>query len=155
MSADHDNADERSRDVRRIRCLLAMLGTDVHSKGIRTLARLLRDHGIEVIYLGEHNTAEGVVNAAIAEDADIIGLSYSTATYLHYTRELLEKMSAAGLTDVPVMLGGLIHPEDEPALHALGVKRIFGPGSTTAQIIEFVEGVAGGSMHRVDDGPAQ
>src|SRR5262245_43621873 len=103
-----------SRDP--IRCLLAMLGTDVHSKGIRTLAQLLRDRGVEVIYLGEHNTAEGVINALIAEDADLVGLSYSTATYLHYTRDLMQKMRAAGVGDVPVMLGGLIHEDDEPAL---------------------------------------
>ena len=152
MSAGTDDT-RRSRILPRMRCLLAMLGTDVHSKGIRTLARLLRDHGVEVIYLGEHNTVEGVVNAVIAEDADVVGLSYSTATYLHYTRELLDKMSAAGLSDVPVMLGGLIHPEDEPALYDLGVKAIFGPGSTTAQIIEFLERVAGDSMRRVDGEP--
>lgn len=126
-----------------IRCLLAMLGTDVHSKGIRTLARLLRDNGIEVIYLGEHNTADGIVNAVIAEDADVVGLSYSTATYLHYTRDLMEKMQAADLNDVPVMLGGLIHPEDEPELLGMGVKGIFGPGSSTAQILEFLSGVTG------------
>jgi methylmalonyl-CoA mutase C-terminal domain/subunit len=127
----------------RIRCLLAMLGTDVHSKGIRTLARLLRDHGVEVIYLGEHNTAEGVVNAVVTEDADVVGLSYSTATYLHYTRDLLDKMRAAGVGDVPVMLGGLIHADDEPALFEMGVKGIFGPGSTTAQIIDFLGKVTG------------
>lgn len=127
----------------KIRCLLAMLGTDVHSKGIRTLARLLRDRGVEVIYLGEHNTADGLVNAVIAEDADVIGLSFSTATYLHYTRELLQKMSAAGLGDVPVMLGGLIHREDEPALTEMGVKGIFGPGSTTSQVVQFLVQVTG------------
>jgi methylmalonyl-CoA mutase, C-terminal domain len=122
----------------RIRCLLAMLGTDVHSKGIRTLSLLLRDHGVEVIYLGEHNTAEGLVNAITSEDPDVVGLSFSTATYLHYTQDLLAKMRAAGLDDVPVMLGGLIHPEDEPAIFQMGVKAIFGPGSTTAQILEFL-----------------
>jgi methylmalonyl-CoA mutase, C-terminal domain len=126
-----------------IRCLLAMLGTDVHSKGIRTLARLLRDHGVEVIYLGEHNTADGIVNAMIAEDVDVVGLSYSTATYLIHTRNLLDKMRAAGVDDVPVMLGGLIHPDDEPALLEVGVKGIFGPGSTTAQIVRFLGAVTG------------
>jgi len=120
-----------------------MMGTDVHSKGIRTLAQLLRDHGIEVIYLGEHNTAEGIVNAAIAEDADIIGLSFSTATYLHYTKELMEKLRTAGAGDVPVMLGGLIHKDDELALHSMGVKAVFGPGSTTPQIIEFIRSAVG------------
>jgi methylmalonyl-CoA mutase C-terminal domain/subunit len=127
----------------KIRCLLAMLGTDVHSKGIRTLARLLRDRGVEVIYLGEHNTAEGVVNAIIAEDADVVGLSYSTATYLHYTRELMQKMKEAKVDDVPVMLGGLIHREDEPALREMGVKGIFGPGSTTEDVIQFLVQVTG------------
>jgi methylmalonyl-CoA mutase C-terminal domain/subunit len=127
----------------RIRCLLAMLGTDVHSKGIRTLAQLLRDRGVEVIYLGEHNTADGVINALIAEDADVVGLSYSTATYLHYTRGLLERMRESGVDDVPVMLGGLIHAEDEPALREIGVQGIFGPGSTMEQIVEFLQRVTG------------
>jgi len=127
----------------KIRCLLGMLGTDVHSKGIRTLARLLRDHGVEVIYLGEHNTTDGMVNAIICEDADVVGLSFSTSTYVHYTRELLEKMRAAEIGDVPVMLGGLIHRDDEPALRALGVQGIFGPGSTTEQIMAFLHEVTG------------
>jgi methylmalonyl-CoA mutase, C-terminal domain len=130
----------------KIRCLLAMLGTDVHNKGIRTLAQLLRDLGVEVIYLGEHNTVDGIVNAVLAEDPDIVGLSYSTATYVHYTRELLDKMRGAGVGDVPVMLGGLIHQDDEPALTEMGVKGIFGPGSTTEQIIDFMRRVTGKSV---------
>ncbi len=127
----------------KIRCLLGMLGTDVHSKGIRTLAQLLRDLGIEVIYLGEHNTPEGFINAIIAEDVDAVGLSFSTATYLHYTRELLNKMREAALGEVAVMVGGLIHPEDEAELRAMGVKGIFGPGSTTQQIVDFLVEVTG------------
>jgi methylmalonyl-CoA mutase C-terminal domain/subunit len=115
-----------------------MLGTDVHSKGIRTLAQLLRDLGIEVIYLGEHNTPEGFINAIIAEDVDAVGLSFSTATYLHYTRDLLQKMHEARLDSVAVMVGGLIHPEDEAELRMMGVKGIFGPGSTTQQIVDFL-----------------
>lgn len=129
-----------------IRCLLAMLGTDVHSKGIRTLARLLRDEGVEVIYLGEHNTAEGIVNAVVAEDADVVGLSYSTATYLHYTQQVMDRMREADLADVPVMLGGLIHPEDEEALRAMGVRGIFGPGSGTAQVLAFLAQVTGKAL---------
>ncbi len=130
----------------KIRCLLAMLGTDVHSKGIRTLAQILRDEGVEVIYLGEHNTAEGVVNAIITEDADVVGLSYSTATYLHYTGELMRKMRAENISEVPVMLGGLIHPEDEPELRALGVRGIFGPGATTRQILVFLAEATGKAL---------
>jgi methylmalonyl-CoA mutase, C-terminal domain len=130
----------------RIRCLLAMLGTDVHSKGIRTLAQLLRDYGVEVIYMGEHNTAEGLIDAMVSEDVDIVGLSFSVATYLHYTRDLTSKMRAAGIDDIPLMLGGLIHADDEPALHEMGVKGIFGPGSTTPQIVEFIERITGKSL---------
>jgi methylmalonyl-CoA mutase C-terminal domain/subunit len=130
----------------KIRCLLAMLGTDVHSKGIRTLAQLLRDRGVEVIYLGEHNTADGLINALIAEDADVVGLSFSTATYVHYTRDLLTRMRAAGVADVPVMLGGLIHAEDEPALREIGVQGIFGPGSTIPEIVEFLQRVTGKAL---------
>jgi len=127
----------------KIRCLLGMLGTDVHSKGIRTLAQLLRDMGVEVIYLGEHNTPEGFVNAIIAEDVDAVGLSFSTATYLHYVRDLTAKMRLADLGDVPLMLGGLIHPEDESELRNMGVKGIFGPGSTTTQVVDFLVEVTG------------
>ena len=130
----------------KIRCLLGMLGTDVHSKGIRTLAQLLRDEGVEVIYLGEHNTAESLINAIIAEDADVLGLSFSTSTYVHYTRDLLEKMREAGVGDVPVMLGGLIHPDDEPELRALGVQGIFGPGSVTEDIVDFLVSVTGKAL---------
>jgi len=129
-----------------IRCLLGMLGTDVHSKGIRTLARMLRDLGVEVIYLGEHNTAESMVRAAIAEDADVVGLSFSTATYLHYTRDLMQKMQQAGLAEVPVMLGGLIHADDAPALREIGVKGIFGPGSSMPEITDFLQRVTGKTL---------
>lgn len=120
------------------RCVLGMLGTDVHTKGIRTLARHFRDAGIEVVYLGEHNTPEGFAAATAAEDADIVGLSFSTASYLYYVEELMKAMASAGLADVPVMVGGLIHADDEPTLRGLGVAGIFGPGSTTEAILDFV-----------------
>lgn len=122
----------------RVRCVLGMLGTDVHSKGIRTLSRIFRDAGVEVVYLGEHNTCAGFAAAVAAEDADLVGLSFSTASYLIYIREFVAAMAAAGVSDVPVMVGGLIHPEDEPELRELGIRGIFGPGSTTEQILDFV-----------------
>jgi len=134
-----------------IRCLLGMLGTDVHTKGIRTLAQLLRDRGVEVIYLGEHNTAEGMVSAILAEDVDVVGLSFSTATYVHYTRVLIEAMKAAGVDDVPVMLGGLIHRDDEDELKSIGVKGIFGPGSTTDGIMQFLQDITGKSLGSARD----
>lgn len=125
-----------------VRCLLGMLGTDVHSKGIRTIAQILRDAGIEVIYLGEHNSVNGMAQAVVDEDADIVGLSFSSAAYLEYTRQFVEALDAKGAGDVPVMIGGLIHPDDRPELEAMGVAGIFGPGSGTEEIVAFVR--AGG-----------
>ncbi|QSE92102.1 cobalamin-dependent protein [Rhodococcus pseudokoreensis] len=119
--------------------MLAMLGVDVHSKGLRTLARLLRDRGVEVIYLGEHNTAAGLVQAMITEDPDVVGLSFSTSTYLHQVTALMAEMKRVDVADIPVMVGGLIHPDDEPALKELGVSAIFGPGSTIDAIVDFLE----------------
>jgi methylmalonyl-CoA mutase C-terminal domain/subunit len=122
----------------RVRCLLGMVGTDVHSKGIRTIAQMLRDAGIEVIYLGEHNSIQGMAQAALDEDADVVGLSFSSAAYLDYMAMLMEALAARGIGDVPVMIGGLIHPDDREPLQALGVKGIFGPGATTEEITAFV-----------------
>jgi methylmalonyl-CoA mutase, C-terminal domain len=123
---------------KKIRCLLGMLGTDVHTKGIRTLAQVLRDDGIEVIYLGEHNTIEGMVNALVQEDADVVGISFSIATYLHYAKQLIDMMQVRGVGDIPVMVGGLVHPDDHEKLKEIGVKGIFGPGSTTPEILAFI-----------------
>jgi methylmalonyl-CoA mutase, C-terminal domain len=124
-----------------IRCVLGMLGVDCHSKGLRTLARLLRDQGVEVIYAGEHNSADGLAGIVSVEDADVVGVSFSTSTYLHHTAELLAAMERAGVGDVPVMIGGLIHPDHEDELRAMGVAAIFGPGSTTEAIMAFLSGV--------------
>lgn len=127
-----------------VRCLLGMLGTDVHSKGIRTLAQVLRDAGVEVIYVGEHNSVEGMVGAVVDEDADIVGLSFSSAAYLDYTRQFIAAMKRRGVADVPLMLGGLIHPDDHPALREMGVAGIFGPGSRMGDIIAFVRSAGRG-----------
>lgn len=124
-----------------IRCVLGMLGVDCHTKGLRTLARLLRDRGVEVIYVGEHNSAEGMAAAVLDEDADVVGVSFSTSTYLHHTAALIEAMGKAGVDDVPVMVGGLIHPDHRYQLRTMGVAGIFGPGSTIDQIMGFIDGL--------------
>lgn len=126
-----------------VRCLLGMLGTDVHSKGIRTLATLLRERGVEVIYLGEHNTVPGMVAAIAQEDPDVVGLSFSSGGYVDYTRQLLDAMRAEGLGDIPVMLGGGIHPDDHQALTEAGVAALFGPGTTTEMIMAYLGTLAG------------
>ena len=124
-----------------IRCLLGMLGTDVHSKGIRTLAFLLRERGVEVIYLGEHNTVPGMVAAIEQEDPDVVGLSFSSGGYIDYTRQMVEAMQAAGLGDIPVMLGGQIHPDDRAELEAIGVAGQFGPGTNIDDVMAFLSGL--------------
>lgn len=123
---------------RPVRCLLGMLGTDVHSKGIRTLAQVLRDAGVEVIYFGEHNSVEGMASAVLDEDADVVGLSFSSSAYVEYCRQLVEAMRRKGLADIPVMIGGMIHPDDVQDLQAIGVRGVFGPGSRLTDIIAFV-----------------
>ena len=123
-----------------VRCLLGMLGTDVHSKGIRTLARILDDAGgIEVAYIGEHNSVEGMADAIIARKADMVGVSFSSAAYVEYTRQLIAAMQRKGVGHVPVMLGGIIHPDDVDELKAIGVAGIFGAGSKMPDIIRFVQ----------------
>lgn len=118
-----------------------MLGTDVHSKGIRTLAALLRERGVEVIYLGEHNTIPGMVAAIAQEDPDVVGLSFSSGGYVDYTAQLIGAMRAEGLGDIPVMLGGGIHPDDHAALTNAGVAALFGPGTTTDQVMDYLAGL--------------
>jgi methylmalonyl-CoA mutase C-terminal domain/subunit len=131
------------RSAARVRCLLGMMGVDCHSKGLRTLARLLRDRGVEVIYVGEHNTADGLAEAAATEDVDVVGVSFSTSTYLHHSAELVSAMRRAGVADIPVMIGGLIHSDHEEELARIGVARVFGPGSTTDEIMDFLNGLPG------------
>jgi len=125
-----------------VRCLLGMLGVDVHSRGLRTIARLLRDAGVEVIYLGEHNSARGMAVAAVEEDVDVIGVSFSVSSYLHYVAELMSELRAAGGADIPVLVGGLIHPEDVAQLRGLGVSAVFGPDTSPAAILDYVGGLA-------------
>jgi methylmalonyl-CoA mutase C-terminal domain/subunit len=127
---------------RPIRCVLGMLASDKHSKGIRTLARYLRDQGVEVIYTGEYNTSQQIARIAVSEDADFVGISSLSGNYVMRMEELMNALRAAGGEDIPVLLGGLIDPEDEPALHACGVTRIFGTDSSLPDIMRFVEELA-------------
>lgn len=123
-----------------VRCVLGMLGTDVHSKGIRTIARMLDEAGgIDVTYLGEHNSVEGMAEAVAQQQAQIVGVSFSSAAYVEYTRLLIEAMKKRGVGHVPLMLGGMIHPDDVAELKEMGVAGLFGAGSTTEDIIAFVQ----------------
>lgn len=125
-----------------IRCILGMLGSDVHTKGIRTIARLLAEAGIDVVFAGEHLTIDQMVESVRAATPEFVGLSFSTAGYLVYVRQFTDALKAAGLGHVAVMVGGLVHPDDEPALRAMGVEGLFGPGTTTADIVAWLNQVS-------------
>ena len=121
------------------RCVLGMVGSDKHNKGIRTIARVFRDHGLEVVYIGEHNTSGQLAGAAVDEDADFVGISFSNGNYLMRAREIRQALDGAGGSDIDVVLGGLIHPEDVPTLRDIGVAEVFGPAASTPEIVASID----------------
>lgn len=123
---------------RPIRVLMAKAGLDGHDRGVKVVARALRDAGMEVIYTGLHNTPEQVVKAALQEDVDVIGLSILSGAHLTIFKKATELMKQYGMTDVLLMGGGIIPDEDKPALEALGVKGLFGPGTSTQEVVDFI-----------------
>lgn len=123
---------------RRIRVLMAKAGLDGHDRGVKVVARALRDAGMEVIYTGLHNTPEQVVRAALQEDVDVIGLSILSGAHLTIFKKTTELMKQYGMDDVLLLGGGIIPDEDKPALEQMGVKGLFGPGTSTQEIVEFI-----------------
>ncbi|HEY7364044.1 MAG TPA: cobalamin B12-binding domain-containing protein [Methylomirabilota bacterium] len=123
---------------RKIRVVVAKPGLDGHDRGAKVVARALRDAGFEVIYTGLHQTPDQVVATAIQEDADAIGLSVLSGAHNHLFKRVLELLKEKGAEDIVVFGGGIIPPEDAAALKALGVKELFGPGTTTQEIVRFV-----------------
>lgn len=126
-----------------IRVLIAMLGLDQHEVGALTVARLLRDAGMEVVYAGRFNLPRSVVKAAIEEGVDVIGLSCHSWEYLYYVDELLQLLREQGL-DVPVVVGGsVVTPSDARALLDKGVSAALGPTATPEDITATVRDLAG------------
>ncbi|MCP5042462.1 MAG: methylmalonyl-CoA mutase [bacterium] len=129
---------------RPIRVLLAILGLDQHEAGAFSVARLLRDAGMEVIYLGRFATPESVALSAIDEGVDVIGLSSHSWEYLYYLDELMELLEQRGL-DVPVVVGGsVLSSEDRSTIQRKGVAASFGPGSDSAEIVKEIRRLARG-----------
>jgi methylmalonyl-CoA mutase C-terminal domain/subunit len=124
--------------TRKIRVVVAKPGLDGHDRGAKIVARALRDAGFEVIYTGLHQTPEQVVATAIQEDADAIGLSVLSGAHNYLFRRILELLRENDAGDVVVFGGGIIPPEDVAALKALGIKELFGPGTSTQDIVRFV-----------------
>ena len=121
------------------RVLIAKVGLDGHDRGIKVVARALRDAGIEVIYLGLHNTPEGVVAAAIQEDVDAIGLSILSAAHLTLFKKVVGLLKKARATDIVVFGGGIIPDEDAVKLRRLGLRKVFTPGTSLDEIVQFVK----------------
>lgn len=124
--------------MRKIRVLIAKPGLDGHDRGAKVIARALRDAGMEVIYTGLRQTPEQVVAAALQEDADVIGLSILSGAHTRICPRVMELVRQQGLDDVLVVVGGIIPDQDVPALHAIGVKGVFRPGSAMKDIATFI-----------------
>jgi methylmalonyl-CoA mutase C-terminal domain/subunit len=122
----------------RIRVVVAKPGLDGHDRGAKVVARALRDAGMEVIYTGLHQTPEQIVETAIQEDADAVGLSVLSGAHMTLFKRVLELLAARGAADIVVFGGGIIPDADIPELERLGVAKIFTPGATTASIVEWV-----------------
>ncbi|MBK7896592.1 MAG: cobalamin B12-binding domain-containing protein [Candidatus Promineifilaceae bacterium] len=120
------------------RILIAKPGLDGHDRGAKVVARALRDAGMEVIYTGLRQTPEMVVEAALQEDADAIGLSILSGAHMPLVQRIIELMREQEMQDVPLFLGGIIPNEDVPTLRELGVTGIFGPGTNMNEIIDFI-----------------
>ena len=121
-----------------IRVLVAKPGLDGHDRGAKVIARALRDAGMEVIYTGIRQTPQMIVEAALEEDVDVIGLSILSGAHLDLFPEIFRGLKENGMQDVVVAAGGIIPEEDRKALEEMGVKGIFGPGTTTSEIADFI-----------------
>jgi len=123
---------------RKIRVLIAKPGLDGHDRGAKVIARALRDAGMEVVYTGLRQTAEMIVSAAVQEDVDAVGLSVLSGAHMHYFRQVVEGLRQKGADDVLVFGGGIVPDQDLPDLESLGVGRIFGPGTSTEEVVAYV-----------------
>ncbi len=123
----------------KIRVLVAKPGLDGHDRGAKVIARALRDAGMEVIYTGLRQTPEQIVNAALQEDVDAIGLSILSGAHMHLFPRILELRAANKLDDVLLFAGGIIPDYDIPKLKEIGIAEIFPPGSSLDEIVDFVK----------------
>ena len=122
----------------RIRVVIGKPGLDGHDRGAKVVARALRDAGMEVVYTGLHQTPEQIVDTVVQEDADAVGLSVLSGAHMTLFARLSELMRDRGVDDVVVFGGGIIPDEDIPELERIGVAKIFTPGATTTEIVDWV-----------------
>ena len=123
---------------KKIRVLIAKPGLDGHDRGAKVIARALRDAGMEVIYTGIRQTPEMIAEAALQEDVDVIGLSILSGAHMALFPRIVSLLRENGLDDVLVVAGGIIPDEDVPALNEMGIQGVFGPGTPTDEIVDFI-----------------
>ena len=124
---------------KKIRVLVAKPGLDGHDRGAKVVARALRDAGMEVIYTGIRQTPEMIVEAALQEDVDVVGLSILSGAHMELFPLVMKGLKKKGIANVLVVAGGIIPEEDKAELAKAGVKAVFGPGTPTTEIIDFIK----------------
>jgi methylmalonyl-CoA mutase C-terminal domain/subunit len=130
-----------SDDERKIRVIIAKPGLDGHDRGAKVVARALRDAGMEVIYTGLRQTPEMIAEAALQEDADVVGLSILSGAHMALVPRVLDLLKANGQEDVGVFVGGIVPDVDLPTLKEMGVMGIYGPGTRTDDIIQDIRSI--------------
>jgi methylmalonyl-CoA mutase, C-terminal domain len=125
---------------RKIRVVIAKPGLDGHDRGAKIIARALRDAGMEVIYTGLHQTPEQIVETAIQEDADAVGVSILSGAHMTLVPRIVDGLLEKGADDVLIVVGGTIPQDDADELRSKGVAAVFGPGATTGEIVDFLRG---------------
>lgn len=123
-----------------VRVLVAKVGLDGHDRGIKVVARLLRDAGMEVVYTGLFQTPEMVATAAIQEDVDVVGLSMLSGAHMTLAPLVVQALRERG-SDIPVVLGGIVPPQDLEELRELGIAAVFGPGASAEEIVNAITGI--------------
>lgn len=123
---------------KKIRVLIAKPGLDGHDRGAKVIARALRDAGMEVVYTGIRQTPEMIAEAALHEDVDVVGMSILSGAHMALFPRVMELLRENDMDDVLVVTGGIIPDEDVPVLNEMGIKGIFGPGTSTNQIVDFI-----------------
>ncbi|OPX33570.1 MAG: methylmalonyl-CoA mutase [Desulfobacteraceae bacterium 4484_190.1] len=122
----------------RIRVLMSKIGLDGHDRGIRVVVSFLREAGVEVIFIGRFQTPVSIVNSAMQEDVDVIGISSLTGEYAALVPELLDNLKEHDLESIPVVVGGIIPPKDIDKLKEIGVSEVFPAGSSMKSIVEYM-----------------
>ncbi len=135
--SDSTSAATNTSEPERLRVVLAKLGLDGHDRGLKVVARILRDAGMEVIYLGLRQTTSSIITAVEQEDADAIGLSMHNAGHLTLGPKMVKALAADGM-DVPVIIGGIIPPDDEQVLLDAGIAAVLGPGAPAEDVARAV-----------------